>query len=99
MAGRRVQVNDGRRCPCTKELPEGGIPTRKLSFILALLLVLSLCAGALAEGILPVLQTPPPEITETISYHRVMNFSSTPTASSASDGSYRYEYSSVLYNQ
>ena len=71
----------------------------KLSLILALMLALALLAGASAEGILPVLQTPPPEITETVSYHRMMNFSSTPSASSDSEGRYYYEYSGVTYQQ
>jgi len=70
---------------------------RKLAFLLALLLTLLSACAAGAEGILPVLQTPPPEISETVSYHRVMNFSSTPSASSASDGSFYYEYSSITY--
>ena len=72
---------------------------RKLISMLALLLMLSLCVGALAEGILPVLQTPPPEIIEVISYHRAMNKDSTPSASTTGDGGYRYEYSYVLYDQ
>ena len=66
-------------------------------FAALLLALLMLAASACAEGILPVLQTPPPEITETISYHRVMNLSSTPSASSASDGSFFYTYSSIRY--
>ena len=53
---------------------------RKLALILALLLALALAVGAVAEGILPVLQTPPPEIVETLSFHRAMNYSSTPFA-------------------
>ncbi|MBQ3423822.1 MAG: hypothetical protein IJH38_01315 [Clostridia bacterium] len=69
----------------------------KLCRIAALLLALVLAACAGAEGILPVLQTPPPEMTETISYHRVMNFSSTPSASHAGDDSFYYVYSSVRY--
>ena len=72
---------------------------RKLSLTLALLLALLLAVPASAEGILPVLQTPPPEITETVSYHRMMNFSSTPSASSDSEGRYYYEYSGVTYQQ
>ena len=70
---------------------------RKLAILFAVLLALLPVAGAHAEGILPVLQTPPPEITETISYHRAMNFDSTPSASTTSDGRYYYKYSSVTY--
>ena len=70
---------------------------RKLTFVLALLLILLPVSGAFAEGILPVLQTPPPEITEAISYHRAMNRDSTPSASSTGDDRYYYEYSSVTY--
>ena len=70
---------------------------RKLTFALALLLILLPVFGAFAEGILPVLQTPPPEITEAISYHRAMNKDSTPSASTSGDGRYYYEYSSVTY--
>lgn len=67
--------------------------------LFAMLLALALlCAtAASAEGILPVLQTPPPEITETISYHRAMNFSSTPSADTNSEGGYTYTYSYVTY--
>ena len=71
----------------------------KLCRLAALMLALLLAACASAEGILPVLQTPPPEITETISYHRVMNFSSTPSASGSGDGGYYYTYSGVTYPQ
>ena len=70
---------------------------RKLFVALALLLIPMLFVGALAEGILPVLQTPPPEIIEVISYHRAMNKDSTPSASTTDDGGYLYEYSSVTY--
>ena len=72
---------------------------RKLSYAVALLLALLLALPAGAEGILPVLQTPPPEITETTSFHRVMNLTSTPSASSNSDGGYYYTYSGVTYDQ
>ena len=71
---------------------------RKLSLTLALLLALLLAIPASAEGILPVLQTPPPEITETVSFHRVMNQSSTPSANTSSDGGYYYNYTGVSYD-
>lgn len=70
---------------------------RKLSLTLALIFALALAVGAAAEGILPVLQTPPPEIIETLSFHRAMNYSSTPSAGTTGDGGYYYEYSSVNY--
>ena len=69
----------------------------KLCRLAALLLALLLIASASAEGILPVLQTPPPENTETVSFHRVMNYSSTPSASSSGDGGFYYTYTSVKY--
>ena len=69
---------------------------RKFTLIV-LTLALLFAVGARAEGILPVLQTPPPEITETISYHRVFNYSSTPSASTTSDGRYYYTYDPVSF--
>ena len=69
---------------------------RKFTLI-ALALALLFAVGANAEGILPVLQTPPPEITETISWHRVFNYGSTPSASTTSDGCYYYTYDPVPY--
>lgn len=62
---------------------------RKLAIILIAALLLG--AAASAEGILPVLQTPVPEITETVSYHYFMNYKA-PTASRNSEGGYTYTY-------
>ena len=70
---------------------------RKPMLVFILLLTLTFAVGAHAEGILPVLQTPPPEIVETLSFHRAMNFSSTPSAYTTGDGRYYYEYSPVNY--
>lgn len=60
-------------------------------FSLILAAALLLGAAASADGILPVLQTPPPEISEAVSYHYYMNLD-TPTASSDDSGCYYYTY-------
>lgn len=67
---------------------------RKTSLI-ALLLALLFSVGASAEGILPVLQTPPPELTETVSWHEIFHYDSTPAASTTAEGGYRYDYTGV----
>lgn len=66
--------------------------------LFALVLALALLAGAFAsaEGILPVLQTPVPQITEAVSYHYFRNIE-TPTAN-LKDGSYYYSYSGIEYS-
>ena len=68
-----------------------------MSKLFALVLALALLAGAFAsaEGILPVLQTPVPQITEAVSYHYFRNIQ-TPTAN-LKDGSYYYSYSGIKY--
>ena len=68
---------------------------RKFTLSLILIAALLLAAVAGAEGILPVLQTPPPEITEAISYH-AMTGKDAPTPSVYGD-TYCYEYSSIAH--
>ena len=62
----------------------------KRIIVVTLMLCLLTCL-ALAEGILPVLQTPVPEITEAVSLHAVCDVKAvTPTLEK--DGGYRYDY-------
>ena len=71
---------------------------KTLALLLTLLLALALLSAcACAEGILPVLQTPPPELTETLSFHQALNFDDTPSASTTGEGGYRYTYAGVGY--
>ena len=65
----------------------------KRIIVVTLMLCLLTCL-ALAEGILPVLQTPVPEITEAVSLHAVCDVKAvTPTLEK--DGGYRYDYTKI----
>ena len=65
--------------------------------ILSILLALCLCAGcAAAEGILPVLQTPPPEETYAISLQSTTG-SDYVGLDTADGGGYKYNYKNVTY--
>lgn len=69
---------------------------RFLSILLSLVLA-CLCAGAGADtGILPVLQTPPPEDTYAISLHSATGAAYS-SLSTAEGGGYKYNYSDVSY--
>ncbi len=68
-------------------------------------IILSLClllclwtASAFAQGILPVLQTPMPEITQAVSLH-ALRCEEAPVPKAPGNGVYTYEYSKVTYNQ
>ena len=63
--------------------------------IIIVTLVLCLLGSlSIAEGILPVLQTPVPEITEAVSLHAVCDVKAvTPTLEK--DGGYRYDYTKI----
>ena len=67
--------------------------------ILPLCLLLCLwTASAFAQGILPVLQTPMPEITQAVSLH-ALRCEEAPVPKAPGNGVYTYEYSKVTYNQ
>ena len=65
--------------------------------LIALLLCLAMVCGAAAEGILPVLQTPPPEIIDTVGLHTVADVD-TPTPTLNKDGGYTYSYKIITYD-
>ena len=66
-----------------------------LPFVLLLCL---LTASSGAEGILPVLQTPMPEILRAVSMHAMRN-EDAPAPKTGADGTYTYEYAKVTYDQ
>lgn len=68
------------------------------SLICLLLALCLLSAAALSEGILPVLQTPQPDLAEIISFHSVIGMEG-PEPVQLEDGGLEYRYSPVGYAQ